>query len=123
MAGAAQQRLDHGGVAEEAAPFFIAQVRCNDCGVAVIALLHQLEEDVALLGPEIDVPQLINQQNVKPEEAIQQLARGTIGQRSIHLIEQILCVDELAAIAILESLQQQSRCQSRFAHAGWSDQN
>jgi len=48
MADAAQQRIDHGRVAQEVAPFVIAEIRGDDRGVAVIALLHQLEEDVGL---------------------------------------------------------------------------
>jgi len=50
MTDAAQQRIDHGRVAEEVAPFVVAQICDDDRGVAMIALLRQLEEDVGLFG-------------------------------------------------------------------------
>jgi hypothetical protein len=46
MSDAAQQRIDHGRVAEEVSPFVIAQICGDDRGVAVVALLQGLEEDV-----------------------------------------------------------------------------
>ena len=48
MTDSAQHRIDHSRVAQEVAPFSIVQVSRNHCGVAVIALFHQLEEDVRL---------------------------------------------------------------------------
>ena len=53
VAEAAQERFGHGAVAQEVRPFIIGQVRCNNCRVATIALLHQFEEDVGLLRLQI----------------------------------------------------------------------
>src|ERR1035438_1944068 len=75
MADAAQQRIDHGGVAEEIAPFVITQVRCNNRGVPMIALLHQLEEDVGLFRLQRQISELVNQKDVEPAQAVQQLTR------------------------------------------------
>src|ERR1035437_1526587 len=83
MTDAAQQRIDHGRVAEEVSPFVITQVRCNNRGVAVIALLHQFEEDVGLFGLQRQIAKFVNQKDVKPAQAVEQLARGTVGQRGI----------------------------------------
>jgi hypothetical protein len=46
----------------------------------MIPLFHQLEEDVGLLGFEIQVSEFINQQDVELGQAIQQLTRRTVGQ-------------------------------------------
>ena len=53
MPDAAQQRFDHRFVAEEVLPLVIAKVRRDDRRVAMITLLHQLEEGVRLLGLQI----------------------------------------------------------------------
>ena len=46
--------------------------------------------------------------------------RGTIGQRGIHLLEEILRSDEQSAITILECLEQQTRGKSRLPDSGWT---
>src|ERR1700694_6047582 len=76
---AARQRIAHGWVAEEVAPFVITQIRSDDRGVAVIAFFHQLEEDVGLFRLQRQVAKLVNQKDVKPAQAVQQLTRGTVG--------------------------------------------
>ncbi len=54
---------------------------------------------------------------------VDQLARGAVGQRGVHLVEQILCADELAAQPILQSLQQEAAGQSGLADAGGADED
>src|SRR5260370_20590575 len=115
---AAQQRVHHGFVAEKVVPLIKRQVGGDDSGVAMIALLHQLEKRVRLLGLEIQVAKLVDQKDIQTGQAIQQTARGAIGQRGVHLIEQILRADELATVAILQGLQYDPASQSGFAHAG-----
>jgi hypothetical protein len=123
MADAAQQRIDHGRVAEEVAPFVITQICGDDRGVAVITLLHQFEEDVGLFGLQRQVSKLVDQKNIKPAQAIEQLTRRAVGKRGIHLIEQVLGADELASISILQGFEQQARRDSCLAHAGRADQH
>src|SRR5437762_14296014 len=53
MPDAAQHRLDHIAVAEKASPFVISEVRGDNGGFSAVALLHEFEEDVALLRFEI----------------------------------------------------------------------
>src|SRR5260221_974295 len=77
---AAQERLHHRLVAEKVVPLVIHQIRSDDGGVAMIALLHQLEEGVRLFGFEIQVAELVDQQDVQTSQAIQQSARGPVGQ-------------------------------------------
>ena len=76
--------------------------------MAVVPLLHQFEEDVALLGLQGQISKFVDQKYVQAGKAFQELPRGTVGQRRIHLIEQILRADELAAIAVLQCLQHQA---------------
>jgi hypothetical protein len=39
---------------------------CDDGGVTVVPFLHQLEEDVGLLGLEVEVAHLVDQQDIHP---------------------------------------------------------
>jgi len=48
VAEAALECFGHGPIAEEVRPFVIHEIGCDDCGVATVALLHQLKEDVRL---------------------------------------------------------------------------
>jgi len=64
-----------------------------------------------------------DRENVKSAQAVQQLARGAVGKRGIHLIEPVLGTDELAAVSILQRFQQQARRQSCLAHTGRADQH
>src|SRR5208337_2820639 len=105
---AAQQRVYHRLVAQEVVPLVVDQIGCNDRGMAVVPFFHQLEEDVALLGFQGQISKLVDQQYVQAGEAFQELSRGTAGQRRIHLIEQILRADELAAVTVLQRLHQQA---------------
>ena len=53
VAKPAEQRTDQGLVAEEVGPLGVLEIRGDDRGALVVALLHQLEEDVGLLGAKI----------------------------------------------------------------------
>src|SRR5204862_6780464 len=53
VAETAQERFGHGPVAQEVGPLVIHESSGDDSGVATIALLHQLEEDVGLFRLEI----------------------------------------------------------------------
>src|SRR5271166_6777849 len=90
VAQPAQQRVHHGLIAQEVAPLVIVQVGGNDRRVAVVAFLHQLEEDVGLFRFQVEVSQLVDEQNVEAGQTIQQFSGGTISQRGIHLVEQVL---------------------------------
>ena len=60
MAQPTEERLDERFVAEKHLPFRVVQIRCNQCRPSAVALLHQLEEDVRLLGFEIEIAQFVN---------------------------------------------------------------
>ncbi len=53
MPDTAQHRLDHIAVAEKASPFVVSEVRGDNGRFSAIALFHELEEDVGLLGFQI----------------------------------------------------------------------
>src|SRR5687767_6089483 len=61
MPHATEQRVYHRFVAEEVMPLVIDQIGCNDRGMAVVPLLHQFEEDVALLGLQGQISKFVNQ--------------------------------------------------------------
>src|SRR5271155_4066420 len=89
----------------------------------MMALFHELEEDVGLLGFYIDVPELIDRQDIHVRQRFQQSACRSIGERGIHFIEQILSLDEEGPIAILHSFSRQTDYQPSFADAGFADED
>ena len=60
VSDAAQESVDHGLVPEEVVPLFVGEIRCDDRGAAPIPFLHEFEEDVCLLGLDIEVAQLVH---------------------------------------------------------------
>jgi len=58
---AAQQRFHHWLVAEKVVPLVVDEVRRNDGGVPVVALLDQLEKDVRLFRLEIQIAKFVDQ--------------------------------------------------------------
>jgi hypothetical protein len=56
---AAEHSLDEVGIAEEAGPLGVVEVGGNDSGMSLIALLEELEEDVALLRSQIQISELV----------------------------------------------------------------
>jgi hypothetical protein len=62
---AAEQRIYHRLVAEKVVSLVINKVRRDDGGVAMIALLRQLEESVRLFGLEIEIAKLIDECSVE----------------------------------------------------------
>jgi hypothetical protein len=89
----------------------------------VVALLHELEEDVGLLGTTVHVPELVNAKDVEAGEAIDELSRGAIGEGGVHLVEEVLGPDEEATVAVLEGLEEDSRGEARFPDAGLADED
>src|SRR5262249_39695410 len=51
------------------------------------------------------------------------LARGTVGERGIHLVEEVLGADEEAAITVLQCLEQEPRGEPGLADARRSDED
>ena len=60
LAQTTQERLGQRRVGEEVRPGGIREIRCNQCRFAMMALFHELEEDVGLLRFYIDVSELID---------------------------------------------------------------
>src|SRR5688572_25794327 len=76
----AEQGLDEGLVAEEVGPLGIVEVGGDDGGALRVAFLHQFEEDVGLLGAEVEIAHLVDNQEVDASEVVEQLARGAVGE-------------------------------------------
>ena len=85
-------------------PLGVVEVGGDDGGPAPIALLHQLEEDVGLLRPEVEIAHLVDQQDVDPDQAVEQLARGAVGEGGVHLVEEVLRAHEEPAVTVLQAL-------------------
>src|SRR5215470_294205 len=123
VAEAAEQGADHLLATEEAIPVVVVQVRRDDRRLARIPLLHELEEEVRLLGAQVEIPHLIDQQHVDRHQAVQELARGAVREAGVHLVEQVLCPDEQTAVAVLKGLEQDGRGEPRLAHPRGTDKD
>jgi hypothetical protein len=55
----------------------------------------------------VEVSHLVDQQHVGRHEAVEERARGAVGEAGVHLVEEILCSDEEAAVAVLEGFEQE----------------
>ena len=58
---------------KEMIPFGIIQVRSDNGGLAVIALIHEFEKSIGLFGFEGQVAQFINDQQIISGKAFKQL--------------------------------------------------
>ena len=74
MAQPRQQGLDHGSSAEEVVPLVVIEVGGDQGRATVVALLHELEEDVGLLGLEIEIPHLVDEKQIEACEAVDEFA-------------------------------------------------
>src|SRR4029450_2077514 len=119
----AQQRFHHRPVAQEVRPLFILQIGRNNRGMVAVAFLHQFEKDVGLLRLEIQIPKFVYRQDIQARQALEQLSRGPVRQRRIHFIEEVLGFDELAAVAVLQRLQQQTASQPSFPSSGFAHEH
>src|SRR5262245_41679570 len=107
MAEATEERGDHVFVAEEVQPVVVVQVGRENGRAPTISFLHELEEYVALLGAEAEVPHLVDTEQGDASQAVDELAGGAIGQRGVELVEEILGFDEQGPVAVLEGLEQE----------------
>src|SRR5215831_8046758 len=89
MAQAAQQGGDHVLVAEEVQPVVVVQIGRDNRRTATIPLLHELEEDVALLGAQGEIAHLVDAEERHAGEAVEELARGAIGERGVEVVEEV----------------------------------
>src|ERR1700730_10312921 len=79
MAQPTEERLDERFVAEKPLPFRVVQIRCNECRPSAVAFLHQLEEDVRLLGFEIPTPRSVRSLGPTLAPRRSRLARRPVG--------------------------------------------
>jgi hypothetical protein len=123
VAKPAQQRFDHGPVTEEVGPFVVVEIAGDDGGPAAVPFFHELEKRVGLFGLEIEIAEFVDQKDVQTGQPFQELARGAVRQRRVHLVEQVLGADELAAVSVLDSFEQDAGRQSGFSDTGRTDED
>ena len=68
VAKSAEQRFDHGPISQKLMPLVVVEVGGDEGGAAVVALLHELEEDVGLFGLEIEISHLVDDQQIESSE-------------------------------------------------------
>ncbi len=123
VADATEESIDHEAVAQEVVPLVVRQVGRDDCGLAAVAFLHEPEEDVGLLGSDVQIAQLVDDQDVESGESCDEPGRGPVREGGVHLVEEVLCADELAAVAVLQGLEEQAGGEAGLAHAGLADED
>lgn len=123
MSQPGEQGIDEPLVSEEVTPFVVVKIRRNDRRPSSVAFFEELEEDVALFGPDVDISELINEQDVDTDELIEELSAGAVGERSVHFVEEILSSDEQTSVSVLERLHEQADSESGFSNACGPDED
>ena len=113
-----EEGIDQWFTLEESVPVRVDEIGCNQCGSAAVAFIHESKEGVDLFGFEGEIPQFVNQKHRIAGEGLDQPLRGAVGKGSIELIEEILGIEETAAISGENGLAEQTYCESGFARAG-----
>jgi hypothetical protein len=72
---------------------------------------------------QVEIPHLVHDEHVEASQRIEQLARGPLGERCVHLVKEVLGAQKQAAIAVLQRLEQQARGKAGLADAGGPDEN
>ena len=99
-----EERFDERFVAKKRLPLGVIQIRGDNGGPSAVPFLHQLEEDVRLLGFEIEIAQLVDVQDVDANERIEKATGRAVREGRIHLVEEILRPDEARAIPVWNGL-------------------
>ena len=102
MLQAIEQRIDEGLLLEQLVPRGEVQVGRDDRRNAVIPLVHEAEEGVALFRLEGQISELIDEQRLERAQVLEELWRGAIGERGVEFIEQNLGVVEAAVVTVLK---------------------
>ena len=56
----------------------------------------------AVLGAEVEIAELVDLENVEADEPVEQLAAAVVRQRRVHLVEELLRLDEQAPVASVQ---------------------
>ena len=71
--------------------------------MAAVALFHDLEEDVALLGTEVEVAHFVDHEQIEAGKALDHGAGGAVGEAGVHVVKEVLSLDEPSPVAGLQS--------------------
>ncbi len=73
MSKTVEESLDEVLLPEEGVPLLVLEICRDDRRLAAVPLLHQLEEDVGLLGLEVQVAHLVDHEQVDADQAVEKL--------------------------------------------------
>ena len=85
-----------------------------------IALFHQPEEGVDLLGLEGEISNLVNQEDGIAGKGLDESLSGSVGKGGIELVEELLGVAETASVAGQNGLAQEAYSKAGFSRTGIS---
>ena len=120
---AAEESLDEGFVPEEVVPFVVVEVGGDEGWASPVSFFEELEEDVGLLGMEVEVTELVDEQDIDADQLIEELSSGAVGEGSIHFIEEVLSPDEEAAVAVLDGLHEKPGGESGLSDSRRPDED
>ena len=76
------------GIANLVVPAIHGDLRGNDGGAAVVAIIDDLDQVAALLGRELDHRPIVNQQHAGPGKAGQRACLASVQARHCEFVEQ-----------------------------------
>src|SRR5208282_1481835 len=109
------QGVDQRLLVEQIVPLGQVEVGGDDGGGAVVALIHQTEEGVGLLGLEGQVAEFVNEERTITAHLLEKFSGRPIGQGGVKLVQEGLGVIKTAAMAVQTGLPQQTHGQAGFA--------
>ena len=102
----------------------IGKIGCEQRGLAVMPLFHQLEEDVGLLGFNIEISKLVDREDVDVGERASAACAWSDRRSEEYISSNRSCaLMKQCAIAVLHGLQHQRAHQSGLADAGFTDKD
>gem|GEM_PF-2075994 len=99
-----QEGVHEGLSLKEVIPFWVVQVRSHDRGFFAISFPHQFKEGIDLFGFEGQIPQFVDQEQIVAAEAMDEFGAGSICQRGVEFVQEILGVIEASPVSGEQSL-------------------
>jgi hypothetical protein len=120
---AVEESIDQGFSLKEGIPVGVYEVGSDESGGTAVPFIHESEEGVDLLGLEGEIAELVDQEHSVTGEGLDQSLSGPVREGSVELIEEILGIEEPAAVSGKDGLTKESDGQSGFARSGITDED
>jgi len=99
-----QEGVNEGFSLKEVVPFGVIQIGRDDAGFFSITFPHEFKESIDLFRFQGEVPQLVNQKEIVTAEALDEFWGGSVRQRGVEFIQEILGEIEPSPVSGEQSL-------------------